>query len=282
MFTVFHRELVRVNNILFSASPLRYRRIWLRMLASLRIPIEPQLSMLMGSTGYLIWIEMNLISLYPRDSQRQLQDVMCFRYTSYLLGGENSQNTSLDKVFMKIVTLRNIAIHVFSQRYLDSGEMPVISRSGAVLGSIIRWGRFGYTVCLIGSTGTGKVTSSKEPTRTDHWCPTVTGKEWLAWPCAIQFAQCKPAQLALIRSSSFSEGNAASERGEPERKRWVYTAQSIDKAAKVAANLPNRVCCLSWLEKRSLCGLGHLTCWTDAVDSLGGQTNLLVGIVKGA
>lgn len=85
-----------------------------------------------------------------------------------------------------------------------------------------------------------KLPHRKNATVTDHWCPTVTGKEWLAWPCAIQFARCKARPSWHWWVVQLFRGNAASERGEPERKRVVYTAQSIDKAAKVAANLPNR------------------------------------------
>ncbi|MEG2430989.1 MAG: hypothetical protein RSA84_00200 [Acinetobacter sp.] len=123
------------------------------------------------------------------------------------------------------------------------GEMPVISAFRARYWAlIIRWAlRFGYTVCLIGSTGTGKsyLIERTLPGRIIDARLLLVKNDWHG-PVPFSLRGAKPGPVGIDESSSFSEETLRQNAENLKERGVVYTAQRIDKAAKVAANLPNR------------------------------------------
>lgn len=59
-------------------------------------------------------------------------------------------------------------------------------------------------------------------------------------PVPFSLRGAKPGPVGIDESSSFSEETLRQNAENLKERGVVYTAQSIDKAAKVAANLPNR------------------------------------------
>jgi hypothetical protein len=88
------------------------------------------------------------------------------------------------------------------------GEMPVISAFRARYWAlIIRWAlRFGYTVCLIGSTGTGKsyLIERTLPGRIIDARLLLVKNDWHG-PVPFSLRGAKPGPVGIDESSSFSE-----------------------------------------------------------------------------
>ncbi|MCR3707599.1 hypothetical protein M8446_23855, partial [Citrobacter freundii] len=115
------------------------------------------------------------------------------------------------------------------------------------------------TVCVVGKIRDLILQLSKSSIYSTK--PTGTGKSYLIertlpgriidarlllvkndWhgPVPFSLRGAKPGPVGIDESSSFSEETLRQNAENLKERGVVYTAQSIDKAAKVAANLPNR------------------------------------------
>ncbi|WP_241252269.1 hypothetical protein [Citrobacter freundii] len=102
------------------------------------------------------------------------------------------------------------------------GEMPVISAFRARYWALI--------IRCIERTLPGRIIDARLLLVKNDWHGPV--------PFSLRGA--KPGPVGIDESSSFSEETLRQNAENLKERGVVYTAQSIDKAAKVAANLPNR------------------------------------------
>ena len=123
------------------------------------------------------------------------------------------------------------------------GKMPVISAFRARCWALImRWAlHFGYTVCLIGGTGAGKsyLIERTLPGRIIDARLLLVKNDWCG-PVPFSLSGAKPGPVGIDESSSFSEETLRQNAENLKERGVAYTAQSIEQAARIATNLPNR------------------------------------------
>lgn len=141
---------------------------------------------------------------------------------------------------MKGFTLKGFKFRVISIASFKAWKQPKRAAFRAKLWSaVIRLFMLaGYTVCLTGSARTGKsyLLNKLLPGQVIDAQPQLIANKWKA-PVPFSIHGVKPGPIGLDESSYFSPETLRDNAAILLRRKVVYTAQNIDSAVDIAANL---------------------------------------------
>ncbi len=141
---------------------------------------------------------------------------------------------------MKVFKLKGFKFRVISIKSFQAWKHPKSAGFRAKFwGAVIRlFMQAGYTVCLTGYARTGKsyLLNKLMPGQVIDARPQVIANKWKA-PVPFSIHSVKPGLVGLDETSYFSPETLRDNADKLLRRKIVYTAQSIDSAVDIAANL---------------------------------------------